>query len=435
MRSSWAVISLVFLGLTSLPGLARAQAAPSVTLEALLEAGRKHHPSLAKQPLLAQSLELTTAKLNRAYWPQLSLGGQATWQSEVTSINIPIPGLKVTPPAKDQYRATVDLKQSLWDGGVTSDQKLVAQSRARVEHEKVNVEWHQVRERILQLYFAGVVQQELEAQARALQTNLGAVVDKAELALKSGTLTERDVLLARGKQLEARQSLAEASAQLAGVRRSLEDLTGAKLADQAVLTTPTSPCTAPLQPPAAGSLRRPELALLNAQSQLLAAQEQLDRSVDHPHLGLFATGGYGRPGLNFLNNSFEFYFIGGVQLTVPLTYLYAGTHRNGGEQLAVQRSLVERERENVVQQVNLQLDSQTTELRRLDAVISLDDELLQVRERARKQTELQLEHGTASMTDLINDLTQEDLAHSRRAVHHAQRDLACQELALIKGDQ
>ncbi len=118
---------------------------------------------------------------------------------------------------------------------------------------------------------------------------------------------------------------------------------------------------------------------------------------------------------------------------MPLTYLYAGTHRNGSEQLAVQRALVARQRDTVVKQVNLELDTQTTELHRLDAVIRLDDGLLDVRERARKQTELQLELGTASMTDLINDLTQEDQARTRRAVHRAQRNLACHQLALIKG--
>jgi outer membrane protein TolC len=412
--------------------LAHAEGEASVSLGSLLDAGRRHHPTLAKQPLLAESLELTKAKINRAYWPQLSLGGQATWQSAVTSIDIPVPGVSVSPPAKDQYRVTLDLKQNIWDGGVTSDQKRVAESRTRVEHEKVNVEWHQVRDRILSLYFAGVVQQELRAQGELLMHNLGVVVEKAELAQKNGILTERDVLLARAKQVEARQAMAEASAELLGVRRSLEELTGATLAESAVLASES--CVAPATRPSADALRRPELSMLDAQAQLLDAQEQLERSADRPRLGAFATAGYGRPGLNFLNNSFEPYFIGGVQLSVPLTYLYAGTHQNGSKQLAVQRALVARERDTVIKQVNLALDTQTTELARLDAVIALDDELFQLREHARKQTELQLELGTASMTDLINDLSQEDLARSRRAVHRAQQELSCHQIALIKGD-
>ena len=57
-----------------------------------------------------------------------------------------------------------------------------------------------------------------------------------------------------------------------------------------------------------------------------------------------------------------------------------------------------------------------------------------MRERVRKQTELQLTLGTATMTDFISDVTQEDLARSRRAVHRAQRGLACHQLEFITGE-
>lgn len=433
MRGSWAVASIV-AGLCLAPALAHAEGEPSVSLESLLEAARRHHPTLAKEPLLSDSLELTKAQLDQAYWPQLTLGGRATWQSAVTSVDIPIPGVRVIPPSNDQYRATLDLQQNLWDGGVTSEQKQLAQARSGVEREKVALDWHQVRDRILQLFFAGVIQQHLEAQGELLQHYLGSVVEKAQVSLKSGVVTERDVLLAQAKQLEARQAMVEATARLAGVRRSLEELTGATLPRAALLAAPATSCAPPLAHTPASELHRSELRLLDAQARVLDARERLDEAADRPRLGAFATAGYGRPGINPLDDSFQPYFIGGVQLSVPLTHLYAGTWRKGREQLAVQRSLVAREREAVVKRIDLELQAQATELERLDAVIALDDELLSLRERARKQTDLQLQLGTASMTDLLNDLTQEDQARTQRAVHRAQHDLACRQLDLIKGD-
>jgi outer membrane protein TolC len=433
MRGSWAV-SWVVAGLCLAPVLAHAEGEPSVSLESLIEAARRNHPTLAKEPLLSESLELTKAELNRAYWPQLTLGARATWQSAVTSVDIPIPGVRVIPLSNDQYRASLDIQQNLWDGGVTSEQKQLAQARSGVEREKVKLDWHQVRDRILQLYFAGVVQQHLEAQGELLQRYLGTVVEKAKVSLNSGVVTERDVFLAQAKQLEARQAMVEATAQLSGVRRSLEELTGATLPRAVVLADPARSCAPPQAHTPASALHRPELSLLDAQARVLDAQEQLDRAADLPRLGAFATAGYARPGLNMLDDSFQPYFIGGVQLSVPLTYLYAGTWRNGREQLAVQRSLVAREREAVVQRVELELQAQAAELERLDAIIALDDELLSLRERARKQTDLQLQLGTASMTDLLNDLTQEDQARTRRAVHRAQHELACRQVELIKGD-
>ena len=410
--------------------LAQASDTSSLTLDALLEAGHANYPSLAKNPLIAESLKLSLTRANRSYLPRLSLGAQATWQSDVTSVNIPIPGANITPPPKDQYRATLDLQQSIWDGGVIHEQKQVIETRSRLEQEKVNLEWYQVQGTILHLYYTGVVQQELQQQGHALYEHLGSIVEQSKAALANGVVTERDVLLAQAKQLEAKQAVVDADARLAAVKQSLHELTALSFGENARLAAPTSRCNAP----ASEAINRPELNLLAQQTQLLDAQEKLDRAGDRPRLGLFATGGYGRPGLNFLNNTFKFYFIGGVQLTVPLTSLYAGTHQNGRKQTAVQRSLVAREQDRVLKQVKVESDTRDSEVKRLEATLAVDDELVQIREKATKQTEMQFTLGTVSMTDLIADLTSEDQARSKREIHRAERNLACHERALIKGD-
>lgn len=417
------------------PAQVAADGGTTVTLPSLIEAGRRHHPTLARQPLLARSLDVEHSQLDRAYWPQLSLSGSATWQSDVTSVDVPLPGVNIPTPHQDQYKLALDLQQTLWDGGVTADRKHVAEERARVAHHSVDVEWREVRSRILELYFMGLVQQELKSQAELLDAHLSTVIEKAQLALDHGVATERDVLLARGRQLEARRAAAEATAHLIGVRRSLAQLTGERLSQDTVLAPALASCvesdTGAVTPE---RIKRPELDVLAAQSQLLSAQEALELAPDRPRIGAFATAGYGRPGLNAFADKFDFFFIGGLRVTVPLTYLYAGTHGKAREQLAIQRSLINRKRDGLMTQINVELDAQRAELQRLDATIELDTELLAVRHDAREQTETQLSLGTATMTDLINDLTREDQARSRLAVHHTQRNQVCHEVALITGN-
>ena len=406
-----------------------------LTLHELIEAARDHHPSLKKQPLLSRSAELERSRLNTTYYPHLSLGGQATWQSEVTKVDIPVPGVAVTPPPKDQYRVTLDLQQTIWDGGVMSDQKQVVDKSTNVERERANVEWHQVRENVLSLYFNGVVQQELVAQADALDSYLDTLIEKTKLLVEQGLATQRDLLLLQAQQLEAEQVRIDASQALAGVRESLRDLTGQSIGSQAAFAPPPRKCSAKTRErPTVETVRRPELALLDAQGDLLQAQEELKRAGDRPRLDAFATGGYGRPGLNFLRSNFDFYFIGGVQLTVPLTYLYAGTHRTGDKHVEVQRSLLSRDREAMMTKLNVDYNDQSAELVRLENAAELDTKILVVREAARKQTELQIDHGTSSTQDLVDDLRKETVARTREAVHRAQRSLACHRLALIKGE-
>lgn len=423
-----------WLGICGMIEPAAAETERVVSLDLLVSTARQKHPALAKSPLLSDSLALRRKQMNQAYWPQLSLEAKATWQSEVTSVDIPIPGAAISPPAKDQYTATLNLRQSLWDGGMVSDQKHVAEKRIGVEQEKVNVEWYQIHDKILQLYFAGIVQQELRAQAEQLESRLDPILENVRLALSNGIATERDVLLVRAKQLEARQALADSDAQLLSIRKSLKTLTGVSLTPQSRFAPPSSACAGGDGHHPSTAVSRPELSLLSAQGALLDAEEELERAGDRPKLGLFATGGYGRPGLNFLNDEFSSYFIGGVQLTIPLTYLYSGRHQQATRQLSVQRSLIARQQDVVRKGVQLQLDAQQVELGRLDAAILLDEELLRLRESARKQTELQLSLGTATMTDLVNDLSEEDRARTRGAVHRAQRSLACHQLAFIKGE-
>ena len=407
----------------------------SVSLASLLEAARKHHPTLAKQPLLEKSLALRSKEINQAYWPQLSVGASATWQSDVTSVDISVPGVMISPPPKDQYRATLNLQQNIWDGGIVADQKRVAEKLTRVEHEKVNLEWYQVHDRILRLYFAGVVQQELQSQAETLDAYLSTTIENAELALHSGVITERDVLLIKARQIEARGVAADAKAQRTRVQRSLEDLSGATLPTGTNFAAPARRCEPGQERhPKSEDVHRPELSLLAAQADLLAAQNELERAGDSPKLGAFATAGYGQPGLNMLSSGFDSYFIGGIQLTVPLSYLYTGKRSKARQQLEIQRSLLARQHDAVINGVHVQLDSEHAELDRLDVAIELDDQLLHLREGARKQTELQLSLGTATMTDLVKDLSDEARARSQGAVHRAQRDLACHQLAFIKGE-
>ena len=45
--------------------------------------------------------------------------------------------------------------------------------------------------------------------------------------------------------------------------------------------------------------------MLAAQDRLLDAQDEVEKATDRPKLGAFATGGYGRPGLNALDDSFD----------------------------------------------------------------------------------------------------------------------------------
>ena len=95
----------------------------SLNLEQAYQMARANYPLIKQKDLVAKSAFLTIENINTAYLPQLSVNGQASYQSDVTSIKIPIPNFSMTPLSKDQYKFWGELNQLIYDGGIIKNQK------------------------------------------------------------------------------------------------------------------------------------------------------------------------------------------------------------------------------------------------------------------------------------------------------------------------
>ena len=91
----------------------------SVTLEHCYRLARENYPRLSDVRLQQEISELKQKNIGVAWNPQLYLSGQATYQSEVTKVNLSVPGITFAEPPKDQFKVYLDVKQTIYDGGVT----------------------------------------------------------------------------------------------------------------------------------------------------------------------------------------------------------------------------------------------------------------------------------------------------------------------------
>ena len=69
-------------------------------------------------------------------------------------------------------------------------------------------------------------------------------------------------------------------------------------------------------------INRPELRALDAKSDLLELQNKQLTAGLMPRIGAFFQGGYGRPGLNMLEDSFSPFYVAGVRLSWNMGKLY-----------------------------------------------------------------------------------------------------------------
>jgi outer membrane protein TolC len=176
---------------------------------------------------------------------------------------------------------------------------------------------------------------------------------------------------------------------------------------------------------------RPELALFDNQSKFIAQQNQLIKAKNLPKISVFAQGGYGRPGLNMLKNTFEPFAIGGLRLNWSLGNLY--TEKKEKQLVVLNQQSIQIQKENLLLNINAQEKQQLADIDKINALITTDIEIIEVRESIKNAANAQLENGVITANDYLREVTAEDLAKQALITHKIQLIQSQITLQLIRG--
>lgn len=406
--------SFIYL-IVLLPGILLAQ--NQLTIEQCYEMARNNYPLIKQKELIEKSKEFSIANVGSGYLPQISINAQATYQSDVTSVPVSIPGFTIETLSKDQYKVYGELSQSLYDGGSIKNQKAIAETNARVEDQRLEIDLYKIRERINQLYFGVLLVDEQLKQIDLLRKDLQTNIARAESALRNGTAYKMTVDLLQAEFLKVTQRTIEAQAmrqtylEMLGyfINQQLDEST--QLAKPIVLSFDDQP-----------QLTRPELNLFNYQSEMLGAQYQLGKTKTMPRVGLFFQGGYGKPALNQLLNEFDTYYIGGIRLNWSLSGFY--NSKRDKQLFDINLQQVNAQKEAFVFNTNLATNQQKGELTKLQKLIEVDDQIIELRTRIKITAEVQQENGVITTNDYLRELNAEDQAKQNRLLHEMQMLMA-----------
>ena len=165
-------------------------------------------------------------------------------------------------------------------------------------------------------------------------------------------------------------------------------------------------------------INRPELSLYTAQENSINVKEQALKTGYRPQLGLFAQGAYGNPGLNMLKNSFEPYYIVGARLSWNFGSLY--TLKNDKRKFTTERQRIQSNRDLFLFNTHLQLAEQQGVISALQKQMKTDNEIIRLRTNIRKSAEAKVANGTLTVTEMLRELTNENLARQNKALHEIQ---------------
>lgn len=416
----------LFALLLSVQGSLFAQA--TLTLDECLKWAQDHHPASAIQQLHEESNTMQIKQLSSGYFPATTLGAQAVWQSEVFQLPFEVPGFEVPTPTQDQYRATLDVQQLVWDGGVIAHQKNVANAQFHLNQQTTAIQLYQQKERTLQAFFAVLFAKEQIALNSLFRENLRAKRNQAEAALNNGVIIEAELLQVDLRLLELEQQRTELETDLSVAIEALKTLTGRAIPPEIELVVPVSDSTA-----IGGFTQRPEWQQFSAQQAVFDVQTSLVKAKNLPKLSLFATLGYGRPGLNILSNEFEPYAIAGARLQWNLTPFYAGQQSRDIELLQVQTMITEQQKAAWTEQWTLLLQQHVAAIRKLENSVELGGQRLSLSKTIRQSAEIQLEQGIITYPDLLEKMTAEQSLEQSLALFRLQLHYAKIKLKWVNG--
>lgn len=365
----------------------------TISLSQCYELLDTNYPLVRQKQLLAERADFNKEALQKNFLPQVNLNAQATYQSDVPHVPISPPGTDIPIPNKDQYRATVDVNQLLYDGRTVRNSVRIEDLDAQVAQQQVDVSLHQLKSRVNQAYFSILLLQEKSQLLSLLEENLNARLNEVRSAIRNGTAiaTSDDVIYA--EVLQTRQEVFETLSDKEAALRTLSSLIGQTLQNNTTLLQPE------LQPDYSTALSRPELGLYALQQQQIDAASQLMGNVNAPKFSLFMQGGLGNPGLNLLDNTFQPFFMGGVRLSWKI--LDWNLIRNQQQGLLIRKDIIDTQRQAFDLNTNIELNNQRTEIEKLQRLVQTDEEIIALRRNVLQAARSQLQNGTITASEYI----------------------------------
>ena len=386
------------------------------TLESILEKANANYPLIKQKGLLEQNRNFNLVALNRLYLPQISINGQATYQSDVTSvpININIPGLSIDPLSKDQYKVIADVNQVLFDGGKIHQQKKLTRASELVEQEKVNAELQKMREKVRQLYLGVLMMDEQMKQVDLIENDLQNGINKMQSAVKNGIALRSHLAVLQAELHKNNQRRTELISTRNTILKTISLFTGLTLDNKSKFITPIST----LQVQESFIIRRPELKVFEAQEKFTDTQKKLLAVKSLPRLSLFGQGGYGKPGLNMLLNEFDWFYIAGARLQWNLGELYSLSAERKSN--AISKSSIQVQKEIFLLNASITAEQYRNDINKYQLLISEDNEIVTLRNEIMRASKAQIDNGVITSSDYIREMNAADQARQNLLLHQLQ---------------
>ena len=408
--------------LAIVPAAARAQ--DTLRLETLHEQALSSDPRSRQLALLRSQSDLRLRSLTTERLPQFNVTGEATHQSDVTSVKLAIPGGGPPEPPKDRWQTQVNLQQLLYDGGSIGARRDIERARLTEARENVRTAQYRLRTEVNSAFFSAFLLQERIAELDALIGDLDARLDVVRARVREGAALPGEAAAIDAERLRAMQARSDARASRVASLTTLAQLSGTTVDERSMLALPDHRAAVDSARAAGGpdSVRaRPEFAQFEGARERLARETRLAAAERRPKLYAFGQAGLGKPGLDQFNREPDEFYMAGVRL--EWRFWNWGTTSRSQEILRLQQRIVDTEEAAFAEALERAVQIDLADMQRLEEAVQTDDRILALREQIERQARAQLAEGAITAADYVDartDVLEARLSRQRHRVELAQ---------------
>lgn len=379
----------------------------TVTLQDCWNGAKVQLPLLQNTHAFAKLDSLEQLVLKTNYFPQLNVKAQATWQSDVTSLEIPISNITMEDPSKEQYKVYLEINQLIWDGGRTKTLRENSRAQYELSKAETNEAFYGVKERVASLYFALMLSQQQIMLTKELISTLENRLEELKSSVMHGIVREAGLYVLQAEKLQAEQSLSNQMLQANGVANMLNVLTGLEITVEWQLEKPLA--VIPNQ------VNRSQLRVYDLQFQSAEFGMELLKKNRMPMISAFSQAGYGKPGMNMLKDEADSWLLIGAGVSWNIFDWNSSKRKQ--EKLQVQQEMIDNSREQFLYQISVDEKRITSEIQQFETALLKDDEIIVLRQKITQDCNSQLTQGTVTSSAYVEELYKELSAKISREIN------------------
>ncbi len=384
------------------------------------------NPLNAVLKITENSNQLTSDIFKYAFYPRISINGRASYQSDVTKVDLSIPGVDVPIPDNDQYRVSLEMQQPIYDGGNVKAQKELAINNIFLQTKQAEIGLQLLKENVNHLYESILMVQTNLKLLDIAKNTLSSKKKRIRSAIQNGVLTSETGDALEAEILKLEQQYLSATNKRKALIAQLSRIIGESLSDDTELIPPGMMVSDDFILD-----KRPEIAGYDLQLNKCIAELKQVESGTLPHLTAFVQGGYGRPGLNMLDDNFQTFYMAGLQFSWNISAFY--TLKKEKKLYSLKQEVIGKQKEALELSLTNDMIGLAGDISKLEAMISKDNDIIRLRKRIADNNNTKLEEGIITFSEYINAMNELRTANQNRENHIIQLNMKKAEWLIKQG--